>query len=241
MNKSPLSLTLLGILACAGASSSPASAQDLTVRLPKDPANYVIKFKEPETPAADGSAPTAPPEESLGLIETAIDPKTGKAIVGPKVLLQIHVMRSKGWQRNVCKWNDGSETENWLKGQLYITQNEEGKWVNIIDLAANILYKMDQPLTLPNAFAWANASTYRGEEQRGGKDTLVFERSTSEVKEKLWVDKETRLPLALQTPAGLCRFEFRSAEGLTLNLPPAHAKELEQYTALSQSPKRAPH
>jgi hypothetical protein len=215
-NKRVFLLLALGACGLPPVYGQTAAPRDFSVKVPREPASYVIRYQDPATP---------------------VDPAAEKP--GEEKLAEIQVTRADGWQRNVELYLGNKRKEDWLKGSLYLYQDLRGGWVNVLDLAADQGAPTGRPVTLPDAFKWAAAGTYVKDVRLGNRDAQLFERQVEGgPPERLWVDVETRLPLAIENRDGLGRIEFRDPGALSLKLPENHAQRLQRHEAITALPTR---
>ncbi len=239
MNKQ---LPLLAILAAAGSFCFLAGELNgqSPVRMPVDKASWKITVERPDAPK---SPPPANPADA------AIKPP------GRKVK-SISVDLNPPLRRDVIEWSDGSKSEVWLVGKLWLVETSQRVLViNHMGFGANYgdWHAFDE-----SYFSWATEKSAKGVEDFKGKPALLYEggHSLSAValapppdapagapapkpaaaRNKLWVDAESHLPLVLQEGPKSYVFTFAGAIAAPLVVPEKVQKEYERFTLLSQVP-----
>ena len=235
MNKQ---LSLLAILASAGSFCFPAGELNgqSVVRMPVEKASWKITVEHPDAPQ---SSPPANPADA------AKKPAARK-------VKSISVDLNPPLRRDVIEWSDGSKSEVWLVGKLWLVETSDRVMViNHIGLGANYgaWHAFDE-----SYFAWATEKTAKGVEDFKGKPALLYEGGQARpavasaappdapapkaavAGRKLWVDAESHLPLVLQEGRQTYVFTFAGATPAPLVVPEKIQKEYERFTLLSQVP-----
>ena len=236
-------IPVAAILAFASSAFFMADAQDAQppVRMPtqKDSWNITIEHLDaPQSPHPLNTAVAAnPPKRTVMSISVDLDPPL---------------------RRDVIEWSDKSKSEVWRIGGLWLVETPQGVLViNHLNLGGNF---DDWHAFEDSHFDWTADAKATPIKNFKGRPALLYERerpvtpaaraaveipasltgetvSTPEAEtNKLWVDAESHLPLAIQEGRITYVFQFRSTSSPPLKIPEKFQMEYDRFRSLSQTP-----
>lgn len=163
--------------------------------------------------------------------------------VNPKQIARIDVVRKGKLRRDSIVWNDGGRTEYWWSLDPLVVVFDGGRDGSIRAMKPGLMgdRRFDESL-----FSWASAGTYVGQKNLLGKTCLFYETKVETIDgepepRQIWLEKETRLPVAWSDGIYLMVFSFAPMPSTIgpLVVPQKYLAELQRYAAYVAPPKRA--
>lgn len=146
---------------------------------------------------------------------------------------QIVARRVSDYRRDAVTWTDGSQTETWWTSSPAMVFFEDPRINELVVASGNDIY--GSMLYDESLFKWITAANKVGEERLNGKSCIVYQgmalangEVNSGVPTRVWVDKETLLPVATDDGQTLANFNFDVPPAALPALPAKIAKLLER-------------
>jgi len=162
------------------------------------------------------------PAEAQPSQKSTLQPASQLTASFERELHEIQVDKVGPNRREVYLWSDGEPLERWYYGGLVLIEAPGTRKIMCInqtrmDKFQESVFPKYQSDDFPEFF-WVNKSSYKAVEKKSGRICFRYERnggtldgSRQNATDIIWIDADTRLPVALQTATEVRTYIFKNA------------------------------